>query len=56
MIITNRPAAMNVTLRRAAAGLNRSSTFMSAMPSSEVMSPTMMVMMGSATASSRFAA
>jgi hypothetical protein len=46
---------MNVTLRSADAGLNRSSTFISAMPMSDASRPTTIVMIGSATASTRLA-
>src|SRR5690606_34629202 len=49
-------AAMNVTLRSAEAGLERSNTRMSPTARREARSPTAMVMIGSATASRRFAA
>ena len=47
---------MNVTFRSADAGLYFSRTFMRAMPTSEDSRPTTIVMIGSAVASTRFAA
>ena len=49
------PAAMNVTLRSADAGLERSSTFIMPMPTSEATSPIITVSSGSATAAAAFA-
>ena len=53
MAARNRPAAMNVTFRSAAAGLVRSSTFIMPMPTSDATSPTITVKIGSETAAAR---
>ena len=56
MAARKRPAAMKVTFRRALAGSVRSNTFIMTIPTSDAMSPTITVTMGSATALATLAA